>query len=49
MFFGALLIFPVVVSLIKYRGKAKKAEKELQTYKQYGESMRNLIDNMRAK
>ena len=29
MFFGALLIFPVVVSLIKYRSKAKKAEKEL--------------------
>lgn len=46
---GALLICPVVVSLIKYRGRAKKAEEELQTYKQYGESMRNLIDNMRAK
>ena len=28
MFFGALLIFPVVVSLIKYRSKAKKAEKQ---------------------
>lgn len=49
VFLGALLICPVVVSLIKYRGKAKKAEEELRTYKKYGESMRNLIDNMRAK
>ena len=27
MFFGALLIFPVVVSLIKYRSKAKKQKR----------------------
>lgn len=39
----------MAVSLVKYKVKAKKAELELQTYKKYGESLKDLIDNMRAK
>lgn len=49
IFLGALLICPVAVSLVKYKVKAKKAELELQTYKRYGESLKDLIDSMRAK
>lgn len=44
-----MLICPVVVSLVRYKVKAKKAELELQTYKKYGESLKDLIDGMRAK
>lgn len=49
LFLGALLICPVAVSLVKYKVRAKKAELELQTYKKYGESLKDLIDGMRAK